>query len=230
MRLELIAMIISLLTPFFIFLGRNTILEWIKSSFAKDIEHLKHDLELKKELLKQDLNREAQKIAHLSTGKQSLYPELYEKLRICEGTVAILHGLRLITDLDQLGNIDLLKMIQDSKLYDSLKISLSAKLNENRTEGIKAIKEAFRNLEFFEAKRACQETKNFLIIKSLYFSSSVRDLGFEVLKTMNSIIIDVELMPHAGVTYEQLQEQQENVESLLTQIEQEMRLEIFGSN
>ena len=226
---ENIALIISIITPGILFLSRNTILNWIKSSFTKEIEKFKHELDVQKEIIKQDLSKEAQKVSYLSTSKQALYPELYEKLRICEGAVGLLHGLRYGTDYFKLDNTDLEKLILNSKLYDSLKQSIISNLKIDRNEAIKQMQSEFRNLEFFKTKRYCQEAKNFVIIKSLYFTPTVRDLAFEIIKIMNSIIIDVEYMKETHTPYERIKEQQEEVETILTQIEISMRSEIFGS-
>lgn len=227
---EYVAIIISLLTPLGLFLCRNIFLNWIKSSFVKDVEQFKHELDLKKEIIKDEINRDTLKANFHSTSKQTLYPELYEKLRVCEGRVAGLYGLRFSTDYDKLEIVDLEEIIQKSKLYKSAKETLLSLLLKDKKEAVKQIKDHFANIELFDAKKECTETKNFLILKALYFSSEVRDLIFEIIQMLNSIIIDVELRKELKKPHVDLERQQEQVTSKLESLEQKMRYEIFGGD
>lgn len=223
------AVVISLLTPLTLFLGRNFILNWIKTSFVKDVEKYKHDLDVQKEIIKQDINREAQKVAHLSTSKQSIYPELYEKLRVCEGSVGLLHGVRYMTDYQSLPNEEIKKIINKSKSPDTFKRELVELVELDRNNAIKKLQDEFARIEFMDARILCQETKNLLILKSLYFSKAVRDRSFETLSLLNGIVIDLDLykqtnqMPVMKVT-----EDQKKIANLISDIEETMREEIFG--
>lgn len=229
MNIENSAIAISVLTPIMLFLGRNMILEWIKSSFTKEIEQFKHDLELQKEVIKQDINREAQKVAHLSTSKQSIYPELYEKLRVCEGAVGLLHGIRYMTDYQSLPNEEIKKIISKSKSPETFKRELTELLEVDRNDAITKIQDEFARVELMDARILCQETKNILILKSLYFSKSVRDKSFEILSLLNGIVIDLDLYKQTNqMPMKRISEDQKKVEKLISDIEETMREEIFG--
>lgn len=229
MNLEFVAIIISALTPIILYFSRNTILEWIKSSFTREIEQFKHDLDIQKELIRQDLNREAQKALYQSSSKQSIYPELFEKLRVCEGSVGLLHGLRYVTDYNSLPNVELEKIINKSKSPESTKKRLIEELNNNRQDAVKLIQDEFARIELFDARLQCQELKNFLILKSLYFSKNVRDKSFEVVSLLTGIIVDLDLYKQTNqMPMNRIREDQKKVETTITDIEQMMRKEIFG--
>lgn len=228
MSLEIIAIVISILTPIFIFLGRNTILEWIKSSFTKEIEQFKHELDIKKEVLKQDLTKDAQRVAYLSSSKQSLYPEFYEKLRVTEGSVGLLHGLQQVPNYSKFPIEELLNVVNNLSAVDGMKREVHEAIKRDKDEGIKALQSLIREIEISTAKKKCQDAKNFLILKTLYFSKPVYDKSFEVIKMFNSLIIDIQYQQQNRIPYEHISGQAKAIEQAIDVLEAEMRREMFG--
>lgn len=220
--------IITILTPLLLFFGRNTVAEWIKSSFAKDIQKFKHDLDIQKEYIKQDLHREAQRISYLSTSKQSLYPELYEKLRLAEGAVENLHGLRRIPNYEKYSLEDMAEVVHASKALNSIKMDILKTFETDKKSGADKWLEILRASDLQEARTRCIEVKNFLVLKSLYISKGICDLCFSCLKNLNSIAIDIEMIPVGPETGENIVRARKNAKDLLNKIEELMRKEIFG--
>lgn len=226
--IEYSALFIGILTPLMLFLGRKTILEWIKSSFAKEIEQFKHELDVKKEVLKQDLSREAQKVSYLSSSKQTIYPEFYEKLRVTEGSVGLLHGLQLVPSYSKFPTEELFNVVKNLKAVDGMKQEIEEAIRRDRAEGIKALESLIREIEISDAKKKCQDAKNFLILKTLYFSKPVYDKSFEIIKMFNALTIDIQYMQENRIPYEKISGQAKAIEQAIDALESEMRKEMFG--
>jgi len=229
MRLEYISIIISLSVPAILFLSKNYILGYVKGFFDKDIEKFKHDLELNKEVFKQELSREALRTVSLFNVRQSLYPEIFEKIKIAQGCTLGLLGARYSLTFDDYSKEDFQKFFQQNNfLTHKTKREFFDLMDNDSRKAIGKLQEWLREKEFSDCKVKQFELKNHIILKQLYISKEILDLCFEIHKLLVSYSIDVEFedkIPKGFEHFKSIEKEIIGKEEILSTM---MRSEIFG--
>lgn len=157
----------------FHFLFKEGIKARLKKEVESDLARLRNDLEIKKEVIKNDLQKEAYKAQLLVTNVHQIYPELVAKLEIAMGAVGSLCGFTFAVDLRGLNEQDIATFLQEQKLPKGKQEEFLAKCRTSKDAGIKAIQEHLRELEYTDARHKCVEAKNYRILKSIYCADDV---------------------------------------------------------
>lgn len=229
MKLEYIALFFSVLTPSLLFLFKNYILNYFKGLFDKDIEKFKHDLEINKEIFKQELSREALKSVSLFNVRQILYPEIFEKIQIAQGCTLGLMGVRYSLTFDDYSENDFKRFFQQNDfLTDKTKDSFFQLLSNDPAGAIKKLHLWLREKEFSDCKVKQLELKNHLILKQLYISQNILDLCFEIHKLLVSYSIDVEYEDKLLKGYDHFKKIEVQITEKGSLLSTLMRNEIFG--
>jgi hypothetical protein len=220
--------VISLLSPILLYIGRNIILNFFKQSLLVKVESFKHELDIKNENIKNEMLKEAQKISFLINSKQVLYPEFYEKIKKAEGSVGGLHGLTYALTFEDYIEEDFKIYIQNMNITHGNKKRLLDSILLDRSNGVKLLKDSVELENILNAKNLLTEARNFLVLKKLYCSELVSENMFEIFKILNSIIIDIEQGKEVRVSHRQISDQQKRAEEILNEIEAIMKKELFG--
>ena len=154
-----------------------TFKEGIKAKLRKEVEsdlaQLRNELDTKKEIIKNDLQRDAYKAQLMLNNIHSVYPELASNLEVTSGAVGRLQGLRFSTNFEEMHEEDIISFMESKKFPRSKRDEVVAKFQSNKKGGAKVLSTFLREVEIEEARQKCIEANNFRILKSIYCSESV---------------------------------------------------------
>jgi hypothetical protein len=216
------------LTALSLFVFKTWIADQIRKQTDKEIAGHKHELDVKKETIKEEITRTGLKAQFLATSKQVLYPELYESLRKIEGAVGSLSGFRYAPTYEGWSTEDFKVLLLESKLPSEMVSELTESISSDRPSGIKKLEATMRRLEFQQARQQCQEVKNKIILKSLFLSNEVNQAAFEIVKSAIGLAIDTEYMAETRKPFEEIKSKKEAMEQQLVALEARMKDELFG--
>ncbi len=214
------------------FLFWKPFLGLIQRSIKKDVEKFKHELDLQKENIRYDLNKEMIKEQFQNTSIQTIYPEMMEKLIISEGAVQNLFGFRYTINFEDFGPDDIREYLIDKNFTIKLISELVYEFESDKKLAIKKIRSLLREGEFQEVHLKYSEAKNLFLTKGLFFSTEINSKIEEILNLIFKIYIYSKTF---GKTREQkidLKLFQQDKESLVIEIkklEKIMRSELYPS-
>jgi hypothetical protein len=180
-------------TGIFMYIFREGIKAMLKKSVGEELARVSHELDVKKEIIKNDLSRDAYKTQLMLNNIHVIYPELASKLEYAFGAVSGLQGLTYAVDIDALNSDQLKKFVESRKLPILTKETLLATTDSNRDAGVKAVKEALREDEITQARIKCHDANDYRILKSIYCSDAVLDVFDACYKTIWSALVDLDV-------------------------------------
>lgn len=165
----------------------------LKKDVDKEIENLKHELDVKKEIVKNDLQRDAYKTQLMVTNIHQIYPELTQKVELAFGTVGALQGVRFSTDFSQMNEEDLRSFMANKKFPKSKDDEILKLFQSDKKSAIKNLNDFLRDIEIQEARLNCVDANNFRIIKSIYCSDEVLTAFDECYSSIWSAWVDLDI-------------------------------------
>ena len=157
----------------FHFLFKESIKAKLKKEVESDLSRLRHDLDIKKEILKNDLQRDAYKTQLMVNNVHQIYPELSSHLEIIFGAVGGLQGLKFSTNYNEFNEDDLNSFMEAKKFPKRKQNEILANYQVDKRAGIKALSNFMRDVEIEEARQKCVEANNYRILKSIYCAEDV---------------------------------------------------------
>lgn len=157
----------------FHFLFKESIKAKLKKEVESDLSRLRHDLDIKKEIIKNDLQRDAYRTQLLVSNVHQIYPELVSTLEMTFGAVGGLQGVKFSTNYDQFNEEDLASFMEAKKFPKGKQDEIRNSYRSDKKTGIKLLSEFLRDVEIEEARQKCVEANNYRILKSIYCGEDV---------------------------------------------------------
>lgn len=157
----------------FHFLFKEAIKAKLKKEVESDLSRLRHELDIKKEIIKNDLQRDAYKTQLMVSNVHQIYPELASMLEMTFGAVGGLQGVKFSTNYEQFNEEDLASLMEAKKFPKGKHDEILTRYRSDKKAGIKALGEFMRDVEIEEARQKCVEANNYRILKSIYCADDV---------------------------------------------------------
>lgn len=152
-----------------------------------------------------------------------IYPELYEKLRVAEGAIGSLLGLRESPTWEEYSVDDLKSMMERRGVVTGQIERIAQAIQQNRRDGLKEMNEYLRMIELNETKGKHHEAKNYVILKNLYMTDEIAEDCFTICKHLWGAIVDAN---PEHVQYDSFKKNMAEVEKLMTSVKAKMRSEL----
>ncbi len=172
---------------------RNSIQSWIWKQHSQEIEKYKSSLVTTTELLKFELQKDATRAQLFSNSIFSIYPDLFQKVRIARGIIGGIYGFRYSNTWDGYARPDFEKVLADKNIPTGFRDEVINAIEENRALGIKKLDELLWNLEFSEAHGALAELKNYYLLKEIFLSDPVKEFIEKIHKDLISAKVDADM-------------------------------------
>lgn len=157
----------------FHFLFKEGIKAKLKKEVEADLSRLRHDLDIKKEIIKNDLQRDAYKTQLMVSNVHQIYPELTSQLEMAFGAVGALQGVKFSTNYNEFNEEDLKAFMEAKKFPKGKQDEILAHYRADKKTGIKALGDFMRDVDIEEARQKCVEVNNYRILKSIYCGDDV---------------------------------------------------------
>lgn len=169
--------------------------EYIKKQFRKEVElelaTFNHELQIKSEVLKNDLQKDVIKTQLMWNNIHKIYPVLTENLELAYGVLGDIVGLRWEVNLSELDEENL-KSFMMRNGFDISNLNRCINLwEQNKENGIKEIKKLMKINEVIKAQNALVKANNFKITKEIYLSDGVSTAFLEAYQDLYGVWIDI---------------------------------------
>lgn len=176
------------------YIFRETFAAWLVKQSKIEVESYKAEISRLSEHLKYDLQKNVLKAEHHVTSLNSIYPELYQQIRITEGSISGLFGFRYSPDWSTLTPEEIEKTLV-GKNAPTIRIEkIISEIKANRKSGEKFLDEYFRETEFSEAHSNLGKLMNLIVLKEIFLSEAVSEHAFEIHKTLVSAKVNGEML------------------------------------
>lgn len=216
------------MTAIFLYVFKTWISNQLKKEAEKEIDAHRHELDVKKEIIKDEITKTGLKALFLANSKQALYPELYEALKKTAGAVTGLSGFRYAPTYEAWSLDEFKILLSDTKLPTEIIDDILKSLSNDKINGLKKLSAALRRIEFQQTRQQCQEVKNKIVLKSLFLSKEVNDLAFEIIKGAIGLAIDTEYMNETRKPLDEINTIKTTIERQMSELETLMKAELFG--
>ena len=181
-----------------VWLFKKSLSAALHKDVLKDVERLKGELELKKETLKHDLQKELLSEELLINKKHEVYARLLELIRIAHGAVANLHGISFQRTYEECDEADLEEMLKEYKVPNGemqkiLKLFRSGRENgkpASANPGLDEWKKYKRLLDIGTANGNVTDANNYWVVKELYMSDEVFDKCKQIIVGLKGLLMD----------------------------------------
>ena len=180
-------------TGIFMFLFKEAIKSMLKKTVEADLARVTHELDVKKEIIKNELNRDAYKAQLMLNNVHAIYPELAAKLEHAFGAVSGLQGFSFAINFEQYQADDIKTYLASHRLPKGKHDELIVAIDRDRTTGIKSLKDTLREVEISEARHCCAEAQNYRVIKAIYCSDQVLQTFDDCYKIVWSAWVDLDV-------------------------------------
>lgn len=221
---------IVVFVTFWIF--RESFIGWVKQKVGRDIEGYKHELELKKEFLRNELESDMLKNKYLTQSVQEIYPEVYKKLLYSEGMLGVFFGLRMLPNWQALNAIEVEKILK-SKEIDKVEIQRIVGLyNSNDPSRAKEAQSTLDLKELYRVEWEIRQLKNYFLEKCLFVSNEIKDLYHEANVLLWDVWCDLEshflhFRNMKGSPFQKASKNHKDIILKIDEIEIQMRKELF---
>lgn len=216
---------LAALSPLIIFFGRK----FLGHYFSKNIEKYKHDLNLQKEVLTHDLQKQVLQFQTSIEKVSSIYQQLFEKIMVADGAVSALpaFGGRYGNSFENWGIPEFEKALDDHKATSVQKEKVLNAIISNRKTGEDIFKKEWEFLIGLNAAESLKTARNFYWTQKIYLSISICEIVYELFNKLSQKHDDNESPKEAdGNTYFQ---RNEDITALIEKLENQMRLEMRGT-
>lgn len=179
---------------FLTYLLRKLFGAWLIKQTNIEVEKYKADLQNLSELLKFDIQKDAIRAEHHIGSLNTIYPELYSKLRIAQGHISSLFGLRYAPNWTGSSAADIEKLLIEKNAPSLTRDDIVQEVTVNRPNGLKKLEEYLRDHEFYSAHMKLSDVMNFIILKEIFISKDIRELSLEIHKLLVSAKVNGEMM------------------------------------
>jgi hypothetical protein len=144
------------------------------------------------ELIKHELQKQMLR-AQLSTTKtQEIYSKLIQQIRIAEGAVGHLWGLRSTPTYEGYSREDIEELLKELKTPGEEEREILKLLTSSREAAIEKLRQVGRRQELHHARGAVNEASNLLIREAIFVTKSVRDLARGICNNLYGALAAVE--------------------------------------
>ena len=150
----------------------------MKLTLQQELQKSKHELDVTKERISIELQRDMVIHQSLCREKFEILPQLHANLLKAHGLVSSLSGLSYAPDWTRMGDTQVEKLFE-SRSGDSSRVrEILNNRTQSSSQGNRELGDYYRNLDFRDARIAVQEAKNFVLKNSLFMSSELYDLSW----------------------------------------------------
>lgn len=181
-----------------IWIFKKSISAALHRDVLRDVEKLKSELELKKETIKHDLQKELFSDELLINKKHEVYARLLELVRIAHGAVANLHGISFQRTYEECDEEDLAEVLKEYKVPNGEAQKILQLFRSGREDGKPASvnpgldewKKYKRVLDIGTANGNVTDANNYWVINELYMSEEVFDKCKQIIVGLKGLLMD----------------------------------------
>ncbi len=175
------------------YLFRGAFTSWLSVAANIDVEKFKATLGETAEHLKYDLQKDIARSQLYSNSIFSIYPDLFQKVRIAQGIVLNFYGLRYASTWDGFVEVDFEKILSEKNVATGIRQELLSAITSDREAGIKKLEQFLREVEFSDAHKALVEIMNFVMLKEIFITEEIRALALDIHKMLVSAKVDADM-------------------------------------
>lgn len=207
----------------FIWLFKESLKTSLKLDMEARLNTQRADLERVRDAFQFQVQQAMLSIQIQTEKTHEIYPELYEKLRVAEGAIGSLLGLRESPTWEEYSVDDLKSLMERRGVVSGQIERIAQAINQNRRDGLKEMNEYLRMIELNEAKGKHHEAKNYVVLKNLYMTDEIAEECFTICKHLWAAIVDAN---PEYVQYDSFKKNMAEVEKLMTSVKVKMRSEL----
>lgn len=179
-----------------IWIFKEAILAKLNLSVGKAVAEHKHQLDIFQEHLKIGLQKDFLVQQSLCGEKFSIYPEVYKKIIIAQGSVSPLAGISYDHDWSSLSDEEVRRIFLKREV-DEAKISMILSTRANQpAQGADQLASLARDLNVKDAYRSIQEAKNEVLKNALFMKEPLFDSAWKACVELSHAMVSLKMIQY----------------------------------